>query len=156
MMLNGSIFGRRGYDMSYSLRIEMPDKVGRKISISKALSLADNGNVGHIQETSDMSQTIRELNDDASDRDGFSKIDMKSRLTNDEISAILTIDALINMKVFPEEVRFLTTTKKRISPSLEGKGRDEVVKIAQGMQQQQSGHSILDGIGNMFRGGNRQ
>jgi hypothetical protein len=115
----------------------------------------DQGDIQHIQEASDIAQTIKELNDDSVDKTGFSKMDMKSRLNDVEISAILTIDTLSALGFFDEEITFLTLKKERISPSQDGKGRQEVVEIAKGIQQSQSGHSILDGIGNMFRGGNK-
>jgi hypothetical protein len=115
-----------------------------------------NKQVQHIQEVSDIAQTIKELNDDKLDRVGFSRIDMKSRLLDIEISAILCVDTLVSLSMLPAEVGFLTLKKERLSVSQNGKGRQEVVEIAKGIQQQNNGHSILDGIGNMFRGGSKQ
>jgi hypothetical protein len=138
--------------MGYSLigEKQQSNKVHPKQNVNEG------DNFQHVQESSDMAQTIKELNDDRIDDNGFSKIDMKSRLISDEISAILTIDTLIKMSVFPKDVSFLTLKKERISVSQDGKGRQEIVDISKGIQGQQSGHSILDGIGNIFRGGQRQ
>jgi hypothetical protein len=59
------------------------------------------------------------------------------------------------MDFFPEILKFLTLKKERISPSKDGKGRQEVVEIAKGISQQTSGHSIMDGIVNAFKGGQK-
>ena len=137
--------------MSFSI---MREKERQKDSF--VINPDDSPNVQHIQEASDIAQTIKELNDDATNALGFSKIDMKSRLTEEEISAILTIDTLMDMEVYPEEIRSLTLKKTRLAISGDnGRGRRDVVDIAKGMQQQNSGSSFFDGIGKFFGGGQK-
>jgi hypothetical protein len=116
----------------------------------------NNDMVTHITEPSDMAQTIKELNSDVSDKDTFSSIDMKSRLENIEISAIICVDSLVSLDFLPVETSFITRSKKRLSVSQQGKGRGEVVAISQGMSQNKTGASVWDRLGGMFRGGNNQ
>lgn len=121
------------------------------------ISYDPNETIQNIQEASDMAQTIKELNSDVSDKDTFSSIDMKSRLENIEISAIICVDSLVSLDFLPVETSFITRSKKRLSVSQQGKGRGEVVAISQGMSQMKNGSSAWDRIGNLFRpGGNNQ
>ena len=108
-------------------------------------------NLTPIQESSDLSQTIRELNDD-SEVDKFSNIDMKTNLTADEISAILQLDALIVIGYIPKEFGYITRAKKRISPSLMGRGRQDIVDIAAGQRDNNQGRSFFDRFSGMFKG----
>lgn len=111
-------------------------------------------NIQHIQESSDIAQTIKELNEDKVDKDSFSSIDMKARLLNIEISSIIAVDSLVALDFLPEETSFITRSKKRLSVSQNGQGRGEIVAISQGMQHQKTGTSFFDKMGNMFKGGN--
>jgi hypothetical protein len=113
----------------------------------------DSNEIQHIQEASDVAQTIKELNDDKVEADSFSNIDMKTRLVSIEISSIIALDSLVALDFLPCETSFITRSKKRLSVSLNGLGRGEIVQIAQGMKDQQQGHSFLERIGNVFRGG---
>lgn len=86
-----------------------------------------------IKETNDLSETIKELNEDKLDLEtGMSGIDMRSRLSHFEIPAILQVDTLVALNVLPVECLPLTRQKKRLCVSLGGLGRREIVKIATG------------------------
>jgi len=113
----------------------------------------EDSQIQQVQEVSDMAQTIRELNLDSIDKDKFSSIDMKSRLHPEEISAILCGDTLISMGFLPISVSYLTRSKKRLSVSELGKGREEVVAISQGMRDQSSSKTFGERFTNLFRGG---
>jgi len=106
-----------------------------------------------VVESSDIAETIRELNDD-SIQDKFSNIDMKTRLAQIEISSIIALDSLISFDFLPQEVGNITRSKKRLAVSMNGLGRQEIVSISQGMQQVSQGSSMFDKIGSFF-GGNK-
>ena len=107
-----------------------------------------------IQELTDTAQTIRELNNDSVAEDKFSAIDMKTRLHSEEISAIIALDSLVALDFLPQEASFITRSKKRLSVSLSGLGRREIVEISQGMRDKEQGKSAFDRIGSLF-GGNK-
>lgn len=91
-------------------------------------------------ETTDLSKTLEQLNNDELDeKTGMSGIDMRSRLSFLEIPAILSIDTLVSLDVLPKECLQLTRQKKRLSVSLLGMGRKEIVKIAVGSQDEAQG-----------------
>jgi hypothetical protein len=113
--------------------------------------LEDSGIHG-ISESSDVAQTIKELNDDTV-TERFTAIDMKSRLASVEVSSIIAVDSLVALTFLPPEVSSITRSKKRLSVSLEGKGRGEIVGIAQGMRQNAEKSSLFDKIGGFFGGG---
>ena len=110
-----------------------------------------NNSIENIQEVGDMSQTIKELNDDTI-VDKFTNIDMKTNLKDVEINGILVVDSLRAMGFLPFDISNLTRSKKRISVSKGGKGREDIVRIAQGMQEESTGTSFFSKMGNMFRG----
>ena len=116
----------------------------------------DDKNIQHIQDSSDIAQTIKELNDDKVERDSFSNIDMKTTLMNIEISSIIALDSLVALNFLPQKTSFITRSKKRLAISQTGQfnGREQIVRISQGMQQQKTGNSFMERIGNVFRGGN--
>jgi len=88
-----------------------------------------------FKEQTDLSETLKELNQDSLDTEtGMSGIDMRTRLSHIEIPAILGIDSLVSMNVLPQELLQLTRQKKRLAVSLGGLGRREIVKIATGRQ----------------------
>lgn len=107
-----------------------------------------------IKESTEMAETIRELNDDKVE-DKFSAIDMKTRLHQIEISSIIALDSLVAFSFLPSEVSNITRSKKRLAVSLNGLGRSEIVSIAQGMQERKQGRSIFDRIGSLFGGGSQ-
>lgn len=86
-----------------------------------------------VSEKTDLSETLKQLNEDTLDvKTSMSGIDMRARLSHFEIPAILQIDTLVAMNVLPAECLALTRQKKRLSVSLGGLGRREIVKIATG------------------------
>jgi len=122
----------------------------RSLSLSKEV---DNGIIP-ITESSDVAQTIKELNDDAM-IDKFSNIDMKTRLVQIEISSIIALDSLVALNFLPEEVGTITRSKKRLAVSLNGMGRAEIVNIAQGLNDARSGSSMMERLGGFFGGGGK-
>jgi len=88
------------------------------------------GNVTTINQPSELGETLRELNkDEIESHTGMSGIDMKSRLHYIEVSSILAMDSLVALKVLPSRCLAFTRQKKRLSVSLDGKGRGEMVDI---------------------------
>jgi len=108
--------------------------------------------IENVQELTDTAQTIKELNDDSVSKDKFTAIDMKTRLHVEEISAIIALDSLVALDFLPEEASFITRSKKRLSVSLNGLGRREIVEISQGMRDKEQGKSAFDRIGSLFGG----
>lgn len=107
-----------------------------------------------IQESSEIAETIKEMNDDKFS-DGFSNIDMKTRLASVEISSIIALDSLVSFGFLPQKVGLITRSKKRLAVSLNGLGREEIVKIANGLSEQTRSKSMFERLGGMF-GGNKK
>jgi len=112
--------------------------------------------VGHtpqqqiINETSDISETLKELNNDKLDDSNFSAIDTKTRLIANEVNSIVTVDGLIALNFLPSEVSVITRSKKRLAVSLNGEGRKEIVQIASGMLEQKNSGGFGDKIKSLF------
>ena len=110
----------------------------------------------NVNESSDLAESLRELNNDnINDKTKMSGIDLRSRLHPIELSSILVIDTLVGMNVFPNTALILTTQKKRLSVSLGGMGRKEIVNIVVGNREQEmiKKQGLGARIANVFTGG---
>jgi len=89
--------------------------------------------VTNITQNSELEGSLKELNADAIDANTrMSQIDMRSRLHSIEISSVLAVDALVGFGVLPQKCLILSTQKKRLNVSEEGKGRQEMVELVAG------------------------
>lgn len=110
-------------------------------------------NIESINESSELSDTIKELNEDSLNSEGFSSIDMKTRLNVLEISSLIAIDSMIALNFLPREVSFITRSKKRLAVSQLGKGRDEIVGITKGLRDEKQGTTAFGKIRSLFESG---
>lgn len=86
-----------------------------------------------ITQTTELGDSLKELNKDFIDtQTRTSDIDLRARLHPIEISSILALDALVAFGVCPTKCLAFTRQKKRLSVSLLGKGRKEIVDIVAG------------------------
>jgi len=89
-----------------------------------------------IKEPTEMSEAMKEMNIDVIDPNSkMSSIDTKTRLISSEISAITSIDALVNLRVLPQKCLGITRQHKRLAISKNGLGRTEMVSLASGVKQ---------------------
>ena len=103
----------------------------------------------NVNEVSDIAESLKELNKDEINEKQLSAIDLRCRIESSELSGILTIDTLIGFRVLPAECQNFTLRKKRLSVSLNGKGRDEIVQMVIGdvkKKQQQGFGGKLKGL----------
>jgi len=105
-----------------------------------------------VSEVSETAETIKELNSDELQVDKFSPIDLKTRLHSSEVSSIIAVDSLVAMEFLPSQTTFITRSKKRLAVSLAGKGREEIVAIAKGMDENSRAKSGFEKLGSWFRG----
>ena len=112
--------------------------------------------IEEIKQSSELGEALRELNDDSIDKNGrHSGIDMRSNLHPIEISSILAVDTLVNLRFLPKTCLDFTRQKKRLAVSKLGQGRKDTVTLVSGQRehQQNSGNGgIVGGIKNMFGG----
>lgn len=95
----------------------------------------DNG-ITQIKEASELGDSLRELNKDDIEKSRMSGIDMRARLHYIEVSSILAVDSLVAFKFLPVPCLAFTRQKKRLSVSLQGRGRQEIVDIVGGKKEQ--------------------
>ena len=109
------------------------DKDGITGGIEKITKKFSDDSVTNIQQNSELEGSLKELNADAINPDTrMSQIDMRSRLHSIEISAVLAVDTLVAFGVLPQKCLTLSTQKKRLNVSEEGKGRTEMVELVAG------------------------
>jgi len=109
-----------------------------------------------ISQPTELGESLRELNLDSLEADTrMSGIDMRSRLHFVEIPSILAVDTLVGFKFLPTSCLAFTRQKKRLSVSLDGKGRGEIVDIV-GRKREDDVRKggIMSNINNKLFGGN--
>ena len=86
-----------------------------------------------ITQPTELGESLQELNRDSEHKvTKMTALDMRSRLHESEVASILAFDALISLDVYPKTMLRLTTQKKRLAISLDGKGREEIVNTVIG------------------------
>ncbi len=104
-----------------------------------------------IQQPTELGDTLKELNkDDIEATSRMSGIDMRARLAPFEVQSVLALDALVSLGILPTKCLAFTRQKKRLSVSLQGLGRKEIVDIVAGKREQDAKMGI-GGMGDRFK-----
>ena len=86
-----------------------------------------------ITQPTELGQVMSSLNEDIiEEHTMMSSIDMKANLHWAEVSAVLGIDTLSRIGVVSKKWLYFTRQKKRLSISVAGRGRDDMVKCVVG------------------------
>lgn len=122
-------------------------------------TFTDDG-VTNISQPTELGESLKELNADSINAiTRMSAIDMRSRLHPIEISSVLAVDALVGFGVLPQKCLILSTQKKRLNVSEEGKGRQEMVELVAGKTDRDVKMGNMgrmgEGIKNFFGMGNK-
>jgi hypothetical protein len=87
----------------------------------------------NIIQPTELGETLKELNKDELEfNTRMSGIDMRARLNSYEIMTVLALDALVGLGFLPTKCLAFTRQKKRLSVSLRGLGREDIVRIVSG------------------------
>ncbi len=109
-------------------------------------------NITEIQtQESELGSVMKIMNEDNIEKSGMTTMDMKARLHPMEISSILIHDSIVALNCLPQSCVHLTRQKKRLSVSIMGKGREEIVNVVQSKREQEQGGGLADKLGNFFR-----
>lgn len=111
-----------------------------------------------VQQNTELEGALKELNEDEINIGARnSGIDMRARLHPMEISSVLALDALVALRVLHTRNLAFSRQKKRLSVSIKGEGRKEIVDVVSGKKEQDAkmgglGERIKTGIGGFFGG----
>ncbi len=122
--------------------------------------IVDSG-IQAITQSTELGDTLKELNKDTIEENTrMSGIDLRARLHPFEISSVLALDALVSLGILPGKCLSFTRQKKRLSVSLDGKGREDIVNIVAGKREQDAKSGMFGGMGDKLKsfmgGGNSQ
>ena len=99
------------------------------------------------KETTELGQSLMLLNDSSVDpKTNLSSFNPKAIIEETDLAAIVTINGFIVMGVYPPSVKGIITEFLTLTPSVKGVGRAQIVSIAQGRLEAQSGKSIMDSL----------
>ncbi|MCK5027913.1 MAG: hypothetical protein KAS07_05835 [Candidatus Pacebacteria bacterium] len=106
-----------------------------------------------ISQPTELGETLGELNKDMIEQDTrMTGIDLRANLHPVEVEGMTVLDSLVGLKFLPASVLPFTRQKKRLSVSVKGSGRQDIVNIAVGKREhdkETTGEkSIKWGLGN--------
>jgi hypothetical protein len=111
------------------------DKDGVAGEVETIKQQFDKGMQPIIQPT-EISESLKELNkDDLEMISRMSGIDLRARLHAFETTHVLALDALVSLGCLPTKCLAFTRQKKRLSVSLDGRGREEIVQLVAGKRE---------------------
>ena len=117
---------------------------------------ANRRNETEIMQPTELAETIKEMNSDSIDPDSrMSSIDTKARVNPMQMSAVIALDSLVAMKFLPVSALFITRQMKRLSVSLNGLGRKEMIEAIRGVKDAESKEGFMSKLGGAFSGGNK-
>lgn len=113
-----------------------------------------------ILQPSELSESLKELNQDIIDYGSRqSGIDLRARLHPFEVQSVLALDALVALGILPTRTLAFSRQKKRLSVSIQGKGREEIVSLVAGKRELEAKTGIAgfgDRVKNFMGFGNNQ
>ena len=122
------------------LRIRPPDLDGDGVTggVEHVTQRYSGGQgVSHIVQPTELGESLKQLNEDTIEADTrMSGIDMKARLHPVEVSSVLALDSLVALGLLPKACLAFSRQKKRLSVSIKGLGRKEMVEIVAGKREQ--------------------
>lgn len=133
------------------IRLVNPDLDGDGIvgQVENMTQYKDKG-VQEIIQTTETGEALEQLNSDEITDSKMTSIDMRGRLHHAEVSSILALDALVSLGVCPSALLSFTRRKKRLSVSIDGKGRGEIVNLVTGKQELEK-QKFTDKFAGMFK-----
>lgn len=121
----------------FPIRRESPEGKGRE-SVTEATMLPSGGPSGvrDIVQPTEVGDAIKHLNNDATDPiTRQSAIDFNARLHPVEGASVLSVDVLVGMGGLTQRCSILSRQKKRLSVSIHGEGRKEIVELFNGKKE---------------------
>ena len=89
-----------------------------------------------IMQPTEIGEGLKELNlDTIEEHTRMTTIDMRAQLHPIEATSVLAMDALVALKVFPSMCLSFTRQKKRLSVSVDGVGRKQIVEVIGGKRE---------------------
>lgn len=111
--------------------------------------------ISDIIQPTELKDAFNEMNKDEIEGDaGMSSIDTRAILHPIEVGNILALDALCGLNTLPKSLLNFTRSKKRLSISQLGRGRDQMVDVAVGERQHKE--SSNSGLGRLLGMGKKQ
>lgn len=122
-----------------SMQLQKPDIDGDGVTggVERIKQRFTDENTTNIIQPTELGESLKELNSDHIEPNTrMSGIDMRSRLHYIEANSILALDALVALGILPTRTLAFSRQKKRLSVSVSGKGREEIVQIVAGKREQ--------------------
>lgn len=119
-------------------KVEAPDidQDGQTSGIERVTQRTGEAGIAQVVNSSELGDTLKELNLDTTEEGTrMSAIDMRSNLHPFEINSVLAVDALVALGFLQTKCLAFTRQKKRLSVSLNARGREDIVRIVQGKRE---------------------
>lgn len=125
---------------------------GQLVKVGDKPKTANRIPIANLTPPSDIQGSMEELNRDiVEDGRQVSSIDQRARLEYIESVNLGICDFLVAIGFFPSKVGELFRQKKRLSVSIQGKGRDELVEISKGAKEHNLQKGLMEKAKSVFR-----
>jgi len=105
-----------------------------------------------VTQETELGQSLKELNDDSIVSDTkMSGIDMRAILHPMQVNSLAAIDTLVSMRCLPGSCLALSRQIKRLSVSINGKGREQIVNTVTGKREFDKEMQGGGGFGQKFK-----
>lgn len=134
------------------IQLQPPDRESNQGDAELIEQAVQDHGIQEVVNKSELEGSLEQLNNDLIESDTrMSGIDMRARLHPMEIASVLALDALVQLKVLPSNTLGFSRQKKRLSVSLDGKGRQEIVDIVGGKREQDAKMGGMGGFGDRMK-----
>lgn len=119
---------------------------------TEKISRITSQDVTNINQTTELGDSLKELNQDELDTNKMSGIDLRANLYPTEVTYILGLDSLVVLGVLPQKCLGFTRQKKRLSVSINGKGREQIVDLVSGKREGDKEKGLVGGFKEGLKG----
>lgn len=102
-----------------------------------------------VMQPTELGETLQQLNLDTLDDTRMSGIDMRARLHPMSLPFYGALDSLVGFRIAPQQCLAFTRQMKRLSVSIKGLGRQEIVQLVGGKKEQDA---KMGGFGDRMKG----
>lgn len=113
---------------------------------------AYDGGIQPVIQPTELGETLQQLNLDELDDNRMSGIDMRARLHPATLPFYGALDSLVGFRIAPQQCLVFTRQMKRLSVSIKGLGRKEIVDLVSGKKEMDAKMGGMGGFGDKVKG----
>ena len=150
---NGVLYSNKMEKLKITRSLVLDGQIfDKNMDDAKVPAAWDSQGIITLKQTSETADALYDLNADKKESETrMYSVDQRARLNTDQFKGTTKLDVLTTMQVIPSRAHALSHQAKRNSISLEGKGRDEQIRMAAGVADKNAQKGLMAKLGGMFK-----